>query len=69
VYCREVLDKKHYDYFIFGHRHMAIDFHLNERARYINLGEWMHQESWACWDGEELTLMNPAIKVDAKVES
>jgi hypothetical protein len=33
------------------------------------LGEWMHQESWACWDGEELTLMNPAIKVDAKVES
>jgi UDP-2,3-diacylglucosamine hydrolase len=62
VYCREVLEKKHYDYFIFGHRHMAIDFKLNERARYINLGEWMHQESWACWDGEELTLMNPAVK-------
>jgi UDP-2,3-diacylglucosamine hydrolase len=60
-YCREVLEKKHYDYFIFGHRHMAIDFQLNEQSRYINLGEWMHQESWAHWDGKELTLMNPAV--------
>lgn len=61
-YCREVLETKHYDYFIFGHRHMAIDFRLNEKSRYINLGEWMHQESWGFWDGQDVTLMNAAVR-------
>ena len=26
IYCKEVLQKEQYDYFIFGHRHLPIDF-------------------------------------------
>ena len=28
VYCKEVLQQTFYDYFIFGHRHLPIDFKL-----------------------------------------
>lgn len=40
-YCEETLKKIHVDYFIFGHRHLALDITLsNGVSRYINLGEW-----------------------------
>ena len=40
-YCEEVLKRHHVDYFIFGHRHLALDVELsNKKSRYINLGEW-----------------------------
>lgn len=43
------------DYFIFGHRHLAIDYGLsNGRSRYINLGEWVYNRSYAEFDGTEL---------------
>lgn len=56
VYCREVLQKEHFDYFIFGHRHLPIDLKVGTHSRYINLGEWMHSNTYAVWDGEELAL-------------
>jgi UDP-2,3-diacylglucosamine hydrolase len=56
VYCKEQLDREHYDYFVFGHRHLPINHALTPASRYVNLGEWMSGESWAVWDGEALTL-------------
>lgn len=45
------------DYFIFGHRHLPIDKTLNNgKTRYINLGEWMHAQSYAVFDGENVEL-------------
>jgi UDP-2,3-diacylglucosamine hydrolase len=58
-YCREVLQKQHYDYFIFGHRHLPLDIQLNAKSRYVNLGEWMNYSSYAVFDGEDLLLINP----------
>lgn len=55
-YSREVLQKEHFDYFIFGHRHLPIDFQLNENSRYINLGEWINFNSYAVFDGENVEL-------------
>jgi len=55
-YCRDVLEKQSYDYFIFGHRHLPIDFALNDRSRYINLGDWIKYDSYAVFDGHELVL-------------
>ena len=57
TYCKEVLQHKPYDYFIFGHRHLPIDFKLNENSRYINLGEWIKYDSYAVFDGEKLELL------------
>ena len=56
IYCREVLQKEQYDYFIFGHRHLPIDFTLNEHSRYINLGEWINYDSYAVFNGETTEL-------------
>jgi UDP-2,3-diacylglucosamine hydrolase len=55
-YAKAKLEKSHYDYFIFGHRHLAIDFQLNEKSRYINLGDWIRFNSYAVFDGEHLEL-------------
>lgn len=56
IYCKEVLVKAHYDYFIFGHRHYPIDFALNERSRYINLGDWIRNFTYASFDGQDVQL-------------
>lgn len=54
LHCREVLQKEHFDYFIFGHRHLPIDLQLKDNSRYINLGEWLHHFMYASFDGKEL---------------
>lgn len=56
VYSREQLKTRHFDYFIFGHRHLPIDFMLNETSRYINLGDWIRYNSYAVFDGDTLEL-------------
>ena len=54
IYSREMLAKKHFDFFVFGHRHLPIDFRLTEESRYINLGEWINFSTYAEFDGENL---------------
>jgi len=45
------------DFFVFGHRHLPIDWLLkNGKSRYINLGEWLFSCSYAEFDGEQLSL-------------
>jgi len=56
IYCREVLKTKHFDYLIFGHRHLPIDHMLNDTSRYINLGDWIRYNSYAVFDGQQLEL-------------
>jgi len=56
VYAKEQLQKQHFDYFIFGHRHLPLDIHLANNSRYVNIGEWLHYSSYAVFDGAELKL-------------
>ncbi len=56
AYCREMLTKNNYDYFVFGHRHLPIDFKLNEHSTYINLGDWIKHFTYADFNGHSLTL-------------
>lgn len=56
VYCNEILQQQHYDYFIFGHRHLPIDFTLKGNSRYINLGDWIRYYSYAELDKNNLQL-------------
>jgi len=55
-YSREVLQTTFYDYLVFGHRHLPLDIQLNNKSRYINLGEWINYNSYAEFDGKELEL-------------
>ena len=56
IYCKEVLRKKKIDFFVFGHRHLAIDYRLNKSSRYINLGDWMLYYTYAVFDGAKMEL-------------
>ncbi|MBC7745814.1 MAG: UDP-2,3-diacylglucosamine diphosphatase [Flavobacterium sp.] len=55
-YSRDLVKQSHYDYLIFGHRHLPLDISINESARYINLGEWINYSSFAVFDGKDLQL-------------
>lgn len=56
VYAKEILEKQHYDLFIFGHRHLPYDIQLKNSSRIINLGEWINYHTYAVWDGQEIKL-------------
>jgi len=56
IHSRQILAKEHYDYFIFGHRHLPIDHQLTDRSRYINLGDWIKFFTYAEFDGNTVEL-------------
>ena len=55
-FCLQKLQQEHFDYFIFGHRHIAIEFPLPQESMYVNLGDWLRYDSYASFDGEQLKL-------------
>lgn len=55
-YCLNTLKNEKIDYFIFGHRHLAIEYTLPNQSLYINLGDWLHYNSYAVFDGTKLSL-------------
>lgn len=56
IFAKDILKKEHFDYFIFGHRHLPLDIKLSEKSRYINLGEWVNHNTYAVFDGSNLEL-------------
>ena len=56
-YCKQALARQHYDYFIFGHRHLKMEIPLAGNSLYINLGEWVKHRPYAVFDGEKLMLL------------
>lgn len=56
TYSNEILQRKKVDYFIFGHRHLPIDYRLKEESRYINLGDWITFFTYAVFDGAQVQL-------------
>jgi UDP-2,3-diacylglucosamine hydrolase len=56
IYAKERLQDKHFDYFVFGHRHYAMTIQLEESSTYINLGEWLNGSHYAEYDGTKCAL-------------
>jgi UDP-2,3-diacylglucosamine hydrolase len=56
TYSKQKLEENHVDYFIYGHRHHAIEFQLSENSTYYNLGEWISQYNYLVFDGEKCEL-------------
>lgn len=56
AYSNEILHQKKVDYFIFGHRHLPINYRLSAESRYINLGDWITFFTYAVFDGREVQL-------------
>ena len=55
-YCNKKLEENHYDYFVFGHRHLPLKIELNKNSTYINLGDWITHFTYAVLDAEQFDL-------------
>ncbi len=55
-YCKLKLSQKHYDYFLFGHRHLPMEINISPNSKYINTGDWITHFTYAVFDGNELLL-------------
>jgi UDP-2,3-diacylglucosamine hydrolase len=56
TYCKEVEATQHHDFYVFGHRHLPLDLEVGSNSRYINLGEWVHFNTYAVYDGQTVQL-------------
>ncbi|PKP13022.1 MAG: UDP-2,3-diacylglucosamine hydrolase, partial [Bacteroidetes bacterium HGW-Bacteroidetes-3] len=55
-YAKMKLTETHYDYFVFGHRHLPLEIALSENSKYINTGDWIVHFTYGEFDGEQFIL-------------
>ena len=55
-FCKTMETQSHYDYYVFGHRHLPLDVEINEKSRYFNLGEWVNYNTYGVFDGTDFIL-------------
>lgn len=55
-YAHRKLQQQHFDYFIFGHRHLPLNVQLTQQSTYINLGDWLQYFSYAEFNGNTCEL-------------
>ena len=56
LYSKRKLENKHYNYLIFGHRHLPMKVTVGENAEYVNLGDWITYFTYGVFDGENLEI-------------
>ncbi|MDO5655126.1 MAG: UDP-2,3-diacylglucosamine diphosphatase [Flavobacteriaceae bacterium] len=61
-YAKRKLEKNHYDYFLFGHRHLPLEIRLNENSTYINSGDWLSYFTYVEFDGNQLKIKEFNLK-------
>ena len=55
-HSKEILESSQVDYFIYGHRHLAMTFKLQRGIEIFFLGDWIQKGCFAVWNGVELIL-------------
>jgi UDP-2,3-diacylglucosamine hydrolase len=55
-YCNRKLSSKHYDFLVFGHRHLPLEIELTTTSKYVNLGDWIGYFTYGVFDGESMKL-------------
>ncbi|WP_419241712.1 UDP-2,3-diacylglucosamine diphosphatase [Cardinium endosymbiont of Nabis limbatus] len=57
-YCKDKIEPfNHHEFYIFGHTHCPYIKALNHSSRYCNLGAWISDRTYACFDGLSLSLL------------
>ena len=58
AYAKRKLERKHYDYFVFGHRHLPMEIKVGDNSTYFNLGDWINHYTFGVFDGENFEIKN-----------
>lgn len=56
AYARRKLETTHYDYFVFGHRHLPMEIKVGDNATYHNLGDWITHYTYGVYNGQKFEL-------------
>lgn len=56
LFAKKKIKTESFDYFIFGHRHLAMEFKIDESTTYLNTGDWVRQFSYAKSVGNKIEL-------------
>jgi UDP-2,3-diacylglucosamine hydrolase len=56
LYSKRKLETKHYNYLVFGHRHLPMKITVGENAEYVNLGDWIGYFTYGVFDGENFEI-------------
>ncbi len=56
LYSKYKLQSKHYNYFVFGHRHLPMTLSLGNESEYVNLGDWIGYFTYGVFDGIKFEL-------------
>jgi len=57
-FCKATEEHNHFDFYLFGHRHLQLNMAVNDSSRYINLGEWVHHSRYATFSNGNLELID-----------
>jgi UDP-2,3-diacylglucosamine hydrolase len=60
-YAKAVSENEKIDYFIFGHRHLAMSYKMKNGSEIVFLGDWIKHSSFAEWNGAELVLSDYTV--------
>jgi len=55
-YAQRKLETEPIDFFVFGHRHLPLEVALNEKATYLNTGDWIAYETYGVYEKGSLLL-------------
>jgi UDP-2,3-diacylglucosamine hydrolase len=55
-FAKSVLLKEHFDYFVFGHRHIVLNEEITSGSRLVILGDWIRKFTYGVWDGNEFRI-------------
>jgi UDP-2,3-diacylglucosamine hydrolase len=56
AYCKQIEQSKHFDFYVFGHRHLPLNLPVGVKSRYYNLGEWVNHFTYGVFDGKEFEI-------------
>lgn len=56
IYAKEILQKEHIDYFVFGHRHIKLELPIGQ-SMFYNLGDWITFNTYLRFDGNNCQLL------------
>ncbi|MDR0830169.1 MAG: UDP-2,3-diacylglucosamine diphosphatase [Prevotellaceae bacterium] len=57
-FAKKMNETQHFDYYIFGHRHILLNFQIAKNSQVIILGDFIHEFSYAVLDEKGLKLEN-----------
>ena len=56
AFTKETEKTTHFDYYIFGHRHLPLELEAGPNSKYINLGEWLYSQTYAVYENGKIEL-------------